>query len=131
MAIDQIIKEKSEQCAYFPSYEIVMDELRDYRFYTEDMIHVSNATVNHIWERFEKVIIDDESRKIAAEIKNLVSALNHRPIFKYTNEHLIFLKKLVVKTDSVKQKYPFVNLKLEFENLNTQIKEIENRIKRI
>jgi hypothetical protein len=59
LAIDKILNEFSHKnCGYFPAYEIVMDELRDYRFYSDDMIHVSDVAINHIWEIFEENLIE-------------------------------------------------------------------------
>ena len=80
LTVDQLVRGFGEdQCNYFPAYEIVMDELRDYRFYEEDMIHLSNSAVNHIWEKFQTSLIDEESRKISENVKKVFSDMNHRP----------------------------------------------------
>lgn len=126
LAIDQIIKNSKSTCAYFPSYEIVMDELRDYRFYAEDMLHISDVAINHIWEKFEQALIENESRKISKEIKKTKAAINHQPFNKFTKEHLGFLKKQLLKLELLEQKYPSVNLELEKQTFYNRINEIKN-----
>ena len=121
LAIDQIIKDSKENCEYFPSYEIVMDELRDYRFYAEDMIHVSDVTMKHIWEKFENALISVESQKISKEVTRIIVAANHRPFNKFTKEHLGFLQKQLSKLELFEQKYPFVNLGVEKQKFVSQI----------
>lgn len=123
LAIDEIIKETGNKCTYFPSYEIVMDELRDYRFYTEDMLHISEVAVNHIWNIFEEVLIDDESCKIAGKVRKIKSALNHKPFNKFTVEHLNFLKKQFSNTLKLEHNFPFVNLENEKQFFLDRINE--------
>ncbi|MCK5730916.1 MAG: GSCFA domain-containing protein, partial [Draconibacterium sp.] len=113
LAIDQIVKNSKSNCNYFPSYEIMMDELRDYRFYAEDMIHISDVAIKHIWEKFETALISEESRKISKEVVKITAATNHRPLNKFTKEHQIFLQKQLSKLQVFKQKYPFVDLEKE------------------
>ncbi len=126
LAIDKIINNAEESCAYFPSYEIVMDELRDYRFYTEDMLHISNVAINHIWEKFESALVSKDSQKISTEIKMVKAAANHRPFNKFTKQHLKFLQKQLTKLKLLEQKYPFVNLAVEKQSFIGQINEIES-----
>lgn len=128
LAIDQIIKNRKDSCNYFPSYEIVMDELRDYRFYAEDMLHISDVAINHIWGKFEATIISEESRTISKKIKKIKAAVNHRPFNRFTSEHLEFLKKQLSKTKLLGKNYPLVNLDNEKQTFIKQIKEIEKRI---
>jgi hypothetical protein len=125
LAIDEIIKASNVDCAYFPSYEIVMDELRDYRFYAADMIHISEVAINYIWEKFEAALILDESRKISKEVQKIIAAANHRPFNQFTKEHLSFLQKQLLKLKHLEQKYPFVNLGDEKQKFVNQINEVE------
>lgn len=67
-------------CEYFPSYEIMMDELRDYRFYSEDMVHPSAQAVNHIWERFCEFALPEEERPVLAANEKLFRQSQHRKI---------------------------------------------------
>lgn len=130
LAVDQIINEFGKQrCNYFPSYEIMMDELRDYRFYEEDMIHLSKAAINHIWGIFQNSFINDAGRQISKQIENIIDALNHRPFNKYTQEHLSFLKQSMQKVEEVKKKFPYINMAIEEEFFSGQIADVEEKIK--
>lgn len=119
----------AERCAYFPGYEIIMDELRDYRFYSEDMIHLSESAINHIWDIFQNSLIDEESIRISAEIKKITDSLNHKPFNKYTKEHLNFLKNRQRALVVFQQKFPYINVTNEQQYFSSQISEIERVIK--
>ena len=121
LAIDEIIKHSKSSCEYFPSYEIMMDELRDYRFYTEDMIHISDVAIKHIWDKFESALISEASQKISKEVAKIIAAANHRPFNKFTKEHLSFLQKQLLKLEQLEQKYPFVNLEAEKQKFVNEI----------
>jgi len=126
LAIDQLIREFGEEyCNYFPAYEIVMDELRDYRFYAEDMIHLSVSAVNHIWEKFQLAMIDNKSRVTSEKVENILSAVNHRPFNKFTKEHLHFLKQSLDKAHRLEQKFTYLNLKNEIAFFIKQINEFK------
>lgn len=126
LAIDQLIRGFGEEnCNYFPAYEIVMDELRDYRFYEEDMIHLSPSAIHHIWYKFQQVLIDEESLKISEEVKNIVAAMNHRPFNKLTKEHLQFLKQSLQKANKLEEKFPYLNLTFEKDFFFIQITELK------
>ena len=78
LAIDRLVRDL-ENVYYFPSYEIVMDELRDYRFYAEDMLHVSPVAVEYIWERFRDTYIGKDALGLMARIDKVNKTLSHRP----------------------------------------------------
>ncbi len=78
LAIDELV-DKYEHCFYFPSYEIVMDELRDYRFYGEDMLHLSGQAIHYIWERFKKTYMEQETVTWMDRIDKLNKKLLHKP----------------------------------------------------
>ena len=91
LATETVINEfGTGHCNYFPAYEIMMDELRDYRYYEEDMIHLSTSAINHIWYTFEKALIDEESREISKNIKKITNALNHKPFNRFTKNTFSF-----------------------------------------
>lgn len=126
LAIDQLIRGFGEEnCNYFPAYEIVMDELRDYRFYEEDMIHLSPSAIHHIWCKFQQVFMDEKSLKISEEVKNIVAAMNHRPFNKFTKEHLQFLKQSLQKANKLEEKFPYLNLTFEKDFFFKQITELK------
>jgi hypothetical protein len=98
LAIDKLVNESgSGFCTYFPSYEIVMDELRDYRFYAPDMLHISDVAIDFIWEKFEVSLIDSESRLISKKVDKIVKATNHKPLHGNTTEYYRFLEKMYKK----------------------------------
>ncbi len=69
-----------DQAFYFPSYEIVMDELRDYRFFAEDMLHTNDTAAVYIWEKFKKALVSDESQLMIRELEPLIKLFEHRPL---------------------------------------------------
>ena len=79
MAIDAVQKKYPEQVCYFPAYEILLDELRDYRFYGPDMLHPSEQAVDYIWERFSGRWFDDETHRYLMDYEPIRKALQHRP----------------------------------------------------
>lgn len=124
LAIDEIITQMGTGfCSYFPAYEIVMDELRDYRFYAEDMIHLSNATINHIWEKFEESVIENESRVVSKEIKKIIKAKEHKPSGKNKVEFAGFLEKMLEQVTKLEQKFDFINLQEEREYFTIKLNE--------
>lgn len=126
LAVEQILKNLNNKiCGYFPAYEIVMDELRDYRFYSEDMIHLTDVAVKHIWEKFQACLIDEKSQKTSEEVQKIKSAVNHKPFNKFTKENLLFLKHSLKNTRVLQGEKPYINLKSEQRYFLDQIGEIE------
>jgi ribosomal protein S17 len=114
IAVDEICN-ANRQCQYFPSYEIMMDELRDYRFYADDMLHPSNIAVDYIWQKFSTAAISAESMIIIDEIKKLSMAKSHRAFNPCSDEHRKFLKACFEKAKHLQTKYPFLDLTEELE----------------
>lgn len=92
--------------AYFPSYEIMMDELRDYRFYAEDMLHPSQVAIDYIWERFAEKYISEECIAVMDEISAIQKSLAHRPFNPDSESHQKFLRNLQLKIDKLQQQFP-------------------------
>jgi hypothetical protein len=91
---------------YFPAYEIMMDELRDYRFYNEDMVHPNKTAITIIWEQFTKVWIASETEELQKEIASIQAGLLHRPFNPKSEAHRLFLKDLQQKIVSLKLRLP-------------------------
>jgi hypothetical protein len=91
---------------YFPSYEIMMDELRDYRYYAADMIHPSEIAVEYIFERFTATYLTEEAIRTAEEVLKIKKSLSHRPLHPDSDEYIKFKKKLSQQIDAIVQKYP-------------------------
>jgi len=107
-AIHQIINHKSEIITYFPSYEIMMDELRDYRFYAEDMIHPNQTAIDYIWKRFSETWISEEAKSTSDEIETIQKGLTHRSFNPGSEQHKKFLKQLEQKIDVIQNRFPFM-----------------------
>ena len=103
-AIHQII-DKRKQKYYFPSYEIMMDDLRDYRFYNNDMLHPNETAINYIWEQFQNVWINEKSGSLMKEIDTIQKGLAHKPFNPNSEQHQQFLAHLNQKIDQLKTTY--------------------------
>ena len=102
-AIHQVVDKAS---FYFPAFEIMMDELRDYRFYSEDMIHPSELAINYIWEHFKNVWVSNQSYKIMDHVDFVQKGLLHKPFNPESEAHQQFLQKLKSKKDSLIAQFP-------------------------
>lgn len=92
--------------SYFPAYEIVNDELRDYRFYQDDMLHPSSQAVEYIWQRFSEVYLSDEAKNFLKEWAPLKAALAHKPFDPESEEYRAFMNKTMLKVAELQKKYP-------------------------
>jgi hypothetical protein len=114
LAIDQLIKGYGNQaCAYFPSYEIMMDELRDYRFYADDMLHISPVAIDYIFERFSKVLITSESMTISKKVMKIRKAFEHRPVNPATLEFKEFIQQNLLLINQLSSQFPNLDFALE------------------
>jgi hypothetical protein len=94
--------------AYFPSYEIMMDELRDYRFYAEDMLHPNQTAIDYIWEQFVTSTISEESQSLMIEIESVQKSLAHKPFNPNSESHQKFINHLDLKIKAIQNQYPFI-----------------------
>jgi len=107
-AIHQVV-EPRQHLYYFPSYEIMMDELRDYRFYNADMIHPNEVAIDYIWEKFKTVWLSYDTLKTSEIIETIQKGLQHRPFNSTSEAHQKFLKKLDSRIKILKEKYPKIS----------------------
>jgi len=112
VAIHQLV-DKYEFTHYFPAYEILMDELRDYRFYAKDMFHPSDAALEYIWEKFTGTFVSPESIRIMTEIEKIIKARNHRPVNTDSVEFLKFKDRIRKQIDVILKKYPALDMSEE------------------
>ena len=96
LAIDEICQ-TCPDCHYFPSYEIMMDELRDYRFYADDMLHPSLLAVKYLWTCFSRCYFTKNTLEIMARWEKLKKALSHKPFQPDSEEYKTFLSQIVLK----------------------------------
>ncbi len=107
---------------YFPAYELLLDELRDYRFYADDMVHPSSLAIRYVWEKFVQTCFAEEALEIMEEIKNINKALAHRPFHPESEEYKYFLGQIVLKIDRLNEKYPYLDFQNERELCRTRLK---------
>lgn len=104
LSVDKLTKEEY-QVEYFPAYEILMDELRDYRFYNPDMLHPSQQAVEYIWEIFTERYLSEEAKLYLREWLPIKSALNHKPFNPDSDDYIAFMERTKRMIDSLKSKY--------------------------
>lgn len=104
-----------ENVFYFPSYEILIDELRDYRFYADDMLHPSSLSVAYIWECFVNSYFSGQTVRIMREWADIIKALNHKPFDSSSEKYKSFLTQNVLRIKRVKEKYPNLDVEKELE----------------
>ncbi|MBS9523207.1 GSCFA domain-containing protein [Litoribacter ruber] len=108
---------------YFPSYELVMDDLRDYRFYQSDLLHVTPMAEDYIWEKFENAFLKEEEKQLNQVITSIQKDLAHKPFNPDSEGHQKFLKKLLLKIEQLPESLDFKSEKQTILNqLNTHEK---------
>lgn len=107
-----------DHCFYFPAYELVIDVLRDYRFYDIDMVHPNYAATESVWEAFTQSCISSDALPLMEQVKEIVTAKSHRPRFPQTEAHQKFLRTYAEKTAALAAAYPFLNLAEEAQYFN-------------
>ena len=109
LAIDKLCSGHSF-CHYFPSYEIMIDELRDYRFYDADMVHPSQLAIEYIWECFAKSYFKNQTMDFLKEWESIRRGLEHRPFNPDSEEYLRFRSQILLKMERLKEKYPYLEM---------------------
>ncbi len=105
-AIHQILDLQLLNTNYFPSFEIMMDELRDYRFYAEDMLHPSQTAIDYIWIKFFENYVYESEFLVMQQVCDIQKALHHRPFHPKSESHEKFLENLNQKINTLVKKYP-------------------------
>lgn len=117
LAISKLLSVYSD-VIYFPAYEIFIDELRDYRYYALDMVHPGEAGIEYLWERFCTVFFDAETLEEMNEIRRVLLSLEHKPIFKESEQYKEFKKTLSEKIIELKHKYPYLDFEEEIKMIH-------------
>jgi GSCFA family len=112
LAVDELLKHKTNP-HYFPAYELVMDDLRDYRFYNDDMIHPSTSAINYIWEAFSRCYFDNNTVSIWKEVIKITKAFNHRFNADSENKRKYFAERMLKQISEIKVKVPEIDLSRE------------------
>jgi GSCFA family len=106
---------KFSKLFYFPAYELVIDDLRDYRFYAEDMVHPNYAATNYVWDKFVTTCIDEPSQKLMKEINEINAAKSHKAFNPLSTQHKKFLQTNLEKVQKLKKEYPYINFNEEVD----------------
>ena len=109
-AIHQIVNYQLSIANYFPSYEIMMDELRDYRFYAQDMLHPNQTAIDYIWIKFFENYVDEKEFGLMNQVCEIQRALKHRPFNPNSESHQKFLQNLNQKIDKLAKEFPDLKL---------------------
>lgn len=115
LAVEELRRRFPGRVFYFPAYEILLDELRDYRFYDEDMTHPSGVAANYIWECFKAAYFSEATDALSMQMEEIARALAHRPFDAESQAHIEFKRKLSLKIEGIKEKYPFFDFSKEIE----------------
>ena len=107
--------------AYFPAYEIMMDELRDYRFYATDMLHPSELAVDYIWQRFTENFLSDETKGFLKEWAEIQKAINHRPFQPESEAYKRFISQTLLKMERINEKFPSFDSTKEMEIIKSKL----------
>lgn len=105
--------DKFNKLYYFPAYELVIDDLRDYRFYAEDLVHPNYHATQYVWEKFTGACISEESRLLIRELHSVNLAFHHKPFNPSSGQHKKFLQTFYEKTMALHQQHPYLDLQKE------------------
>ena len=106
LAVDQVCVKSCQSVSYFPAYEIVNDELRDYRFYASDMLHPSQQAVDYIWERLVNTFFSQRAKTFLEEWRPLKQNLGHKPFDPDSEAYKASMDKTMLKIEELREKYP-------------------------
>lgn len=122
LAIDAMCQEENF-IHYFPAYELVQDDLRDYRFYAEDMLHPNEVAVDYVWEHFRKSLFSEKTKEIYSEVKKLQAMAGHRPFQVESVAHQTFLLSNLKKIEDLEGQYDFLDFTEEKQVFKGQLKD--------
>jgi hypothetical protein len=124
LAVDRLITGfGNEHCAYFPAYEIMMDELRDYRFYAADLLHPNQVAIDHIWDKFSRSMIAGDSLLLSKSIMKIVKAKEHRPFNPDLDAYKYFLLNNLNEINELTITFPYINMEDEKKFFEHELQE--------
>ena len=112
--------DKFERLYYFPAYELVIDDLRDYRFYAEDLVHPNYFATEYVWEKFVDACTNENTRTIMEEIHSINLAFRHKPFNPTSDQHIKFLQSFYKKTMKLKDECPDLDMEKELTYFSTE-----------
>ena len=108
LAIEEL-QNSLQNISYFPAYEQLIDDLRDYRFYADDMLHPSDLAIEYIWEKFSETYFSKDTKDLIKRIDSIQKALEHKPFNAESEEYKLFLKKTRAEIESLQEKYNWLD----------------------
>lgn len=121
LAIEALRRRYPQNTHYFPSYEIMLDELRDYRFYADDMLHPSTVAVEYLWQCFSDSYFSQETKKLNEAVAGIMRGIAHRPADAASASHKAFLHNILKKIETLKNEYPVLDFEKEIQQCNIQL----------
>ena len=121
LAAEQVAEAFPRRVFYFPAYELVLDELRDYRFFADDLVHPSDLAVEYVWERFTEWCLAPETTPVRQECEEIRKALSHKPLRPDSEEYKRFLGQIVLKIERLNGKCPYLDFQNEKEICLTRL----------
>ena len=122
LAVHEIIQNLPAQTAYFPAYELLLDDLRDYRFYAPDMLHPNEVGEEYIWKKFGETYFSTETQLWLKKIKQIQTSLAHRPLQENTTPHKDFLLTLAQEIDTLR---PKISLEAEWKTIQEKLTKLK------
>jgi hypothetical protein len=117
LSVERLCKKYPAQTHYFPAYEIMQDELRDYRFYAPDMAHPSETALEYIWTRFSENWLSAEAIELKNRIEKIQKAAGHRPFFSASENHLAFVQSQIKEIENLIREHPGLDFTKELASL--------------
>ena len=117
LAIEELRVRFPDEIVYFPAYELMLDELRDYRFYADDFFHLSDIAIQYIWERLVDTHMNEQTKQMIKEVSRIQKALKHNSFSPQNELHKQFISQTLLKIEQLTAKSPYLCFKNEIEAL--------------
>ena len=117
LAVDKLMKHKTKP-SYFPAYEIQMDDLRDYRFYANDMLHPSSSAIDYIWEKFSGIYFDKQTTELQLSVQKITKAVEHKIMTDSKVKKKIFAERILKQINDITKKTDFIDFHSETDYFN-------------
>ena len=114
--------ERLPRTVYFPAYELLLDDLRDYRFYAQDMVHPSETAEDYIWSHFGAAYFSENTQQLNVQLAKLRAALQHRPFHPNTPAHQTFLRQQLAVVEALERTYPYLDFNEEKKALSPPVR---------
>ena len=124
LAQQALIDKYADRILYFPAYELMIDELRDYRFYADDLLHPSKVAVDYIWERFCDVYMKADVKEDLKEVESILRGISHRPFHPSADHHKQFLRHIFNKIRRLRTKNPYICLSKEENEIACRLRAL-------